>query len=157
MEDTSLLLQNATNDSVKSHSYKGVVTIGKVVDIYDGDTLKIVIVVDNKLVKLTCRMSGFDSPELSNKNDNNAYVATNVLMKETTDVPVTDIYYIYKKKERIEILNQNKKIISVHFHGCDKWKRELVTLHDNAGCINDRLLRYSFNIKYDGKTSRPQH
>ena len=51
--------------SLNNHKYKA-----KVVNVYDGDTIKVVILFHNKLTRFSLRMTGYDSPELRTKNQN---------------------------------------------------------------------------------------
>ena len=54
---------NAT-DNLPEFSFEGLSVWAKCVDVYDGDTCRIVFIYNNKLVKCTVRMLGYDSPEL---------------------------------------------------------------------------------------------
>ena len=62
------LIKTANNSialfSLNNHKYKA-----KVVNVYDGDTIKVVILFHNKLTRFL-RMTGYDSPELRTKNQN---------------------------------------------------------------------------------------
>jgi hypothetical protein len=53
---------------VKEFSMAGKNMWGKVVYVYDGDTVHIVFKINNELVKFNCRLSGIDSPEIAPKN-----------------------------------------------------------------------------------------
>ena len=57
-------LVNIKCDDIELFSLNGLKTIGKIVDIYDGDTCKIVIIHENILKKFTCRLLGIDTPEI---------------------------------------------------------------------------------------------
>jgi endonuclease YncB( thermonuclease family) len=46
------------------YSLGGRVFQGKVVDVYDGDTVKVVIFVDNQLCRYNCRLMNIDAPEM---------------------------------------------------------------------------------------------
>lgn len=62
------------DNNVPYLSMDGIHTIGKCVDVYDGDSIKIVMpfIIDNNitnnLFKWNCRINGIDTPELRTKN-----------------------------------------------------------------------------------------
>ena len=51
-------LQNIKSDDINEFSLNNIKTIGKVVEIYDGDTCKIVLITNNMLYKFNCRLLG---------------------------------------------------------------------------------------------------
>ena len=85
---------NINNDDINIFSLEGEIKIGKVVDIYDADTCKIIFILDNKIVKFNCRLNNIDAPELrqSKKNPNRiaekkaAQIARNRLIQLCTDI-----------------------------------------------------------------------
>jgi endonuclease YncB( thermonuclease family) len=149
------MLLSANNKTNYSDPFKGYTAKGKVVSVYDGDTLKIAIVYKDELVRLSCRMLGYDSPEINDKSNDDAWRATNVLVSECTGIVVDD--RPYSKKELTPIIEMNKKIIDVELHNRDKYGRTLVKLYDDQGCINDRVMTHHYNIAYSGKGARPIH
>ena len=68
---TTIDWSNATKKT-KIFSFEGRKCIGKVVDVYDGDTVKIVFPLSEKepdrLYKWKCRLINVDTPELRTKN-----------------------------------------------------------------------------------------
>lgn len=60
-----LLDLKSADHQVKEFSMNGKNMWGKVVYVYDGDTVHIVFKIDNELVKFNCRLSGIDSPEIA--------------------------------------------------------------------------------------------
>ena len=152
---------NVTDDSVPFFTLKGLCCTGKVVQIHDGDTVRIVIHFPRgttNFAKFTCRMIGYDAPELSSHSAE-AYKATNALARYClSDDILLEMDKHYSKSELAQLFSQNKKILDVQFHGEDKYGRQLVTLYEEGNkCINKELMTYSFNIPYDGKGARPSH
>jgi endonuclease YncB( thermonuclease family) len=156
-------LVDVTDDKVPFFSLKGLCCKCKVVNIHDGDTVRIVIqypqeTTSTTFAKFTCRMTGYDSPELAS-HSTDAYKATNVLARYCLSENIfLDMNRHYSKTEFTQIFLQNKKILDVQFHGEDKYGRQLVTLYEEGNkCINHELMAYSFNLPYDGKGARPIH
>ena len=56
------------DNNIPQFNFNGDIKQAKVVDVYDGDTIKIVFTVSNKLYKFNCRIIGVDTPELRTKN-----------------------------------------------------------------------------------------
>ena len=55
-------------DGVPEFSFKDTTKKAKVVSVYDGDTVKIVFPLQEKLYKWNCRLAGVDTPELRTRN-----------------------------------------------------------------------------------------
>ena len=105
------------------------------VQVYDGDTCKIVIPFKHELFKWNCRLTGLDTPELRTKN-----------LKEK------ECGYYVRDKLRDKILN---KVITVHCHEFDKYGRLLVTLYENSTdskSINTWLIENHYAYEYEGGT-----
>ena len=57
------------DDSIDELTFKNDIKYGKVVSVYDGDTIKVVFLLGNKLYKWNCRLDRVDTPELRTRND----------------------------------------------------------------------------------------
>lgn len=113
----------------------------KVVDVYDADTVTIVLPWNKELYKVKCRLLGIDSAERRTKN-----------LKEKK--------YSYEAKEWLENLIKDKVI----WIDCDDWGkyggRMLGTLYlteedyKNGKSINDMIIEKGYAYKYDGKKKK---
>ncbi len=129
-------LMNKTKD-VDLFNFNGIDTIAKVVYVYDGDTVHIVIPYKKEYIKLKCRLLGIDTPELR--------VAE---QKEKG---------LIAKKRLIEILEESKYIVKVKCHNFDKYGRVLITLftlNNNNTSINQTLINEGHAYEYDGGTKK---
>ena len=59
-----------SDNKTKLFSMDGEIKLCKVVDVYDGDTCKVVFKLKNKLYKWNIRMYGYDSPEMRVSKNN---------------------------------------------------------------------------------------
>jgi endonuclease YncB( thermonuclease family) len=154
-------LKNIKSDDINEFSLNNIKTIGKVVEIYDGDTCKIVLITNNMLYKFNCRLIGLDTPEMKpslTKNNreleiSNAYRSRNRLIKLSTSCNI-DIDSTIKKQDCKMVIDSNTKIITVFCHEFDKYGRLLVSLYNNEDDVisyNDTLISEGFAKKYDGK------
>jgi endonuclease YncB( thermonuclease family) len=117
------------NNNTKKFSLEDEIIDGKVISVYDGDTVSIVLnlPLNNKLFKWNCRLARVDTPELRTKNK-----------KEK------EFGYEVRNKLREKILNN---VLSVKCLEFDKYGRLLVELNtkdDLKENINDWLIN-----KYD--------
>jgi len=138
------ILWNTVDNTINELTFEGKIIKAKCVDVYDGDTIKIVFPLENKLYKWNCRLTGVDTPELRTRNK-----------KEK------ELGYIVRNKLREKILN---KVISVKCGEFDKYGRLLVELflieRDNLEqtggglnyekSINNWLVENKYAFKYDG-------
>ena len=162
--DNKLIIDliNIKCEEINEFSLNNIKTLGKVVDIYDGDTCKIVLVINNILYKFNCRLTGLDTPEIKphltkcNRETEilEAYKCRNKLIQLSTNCDI-DLESNFKKKDCTKLFELNTKIITVLCHEFDKYGRLLVSLYDNDNdnqiSYNDILINDSFAKKYDGK------
>lgn len=148
-------LENCTKDTPE-FSLCGLTLQGKVVEMYDADTCKIVLPLQNTFYKFTCRLNGIDTPEMKPSKDKPnrdneiqwAKKARSELLNLVcdTNVDYTDI----KKDEIVKILQNNKKLITVKCLEFDKYGRLLVELYDNNKCFNNILVEKNLAVNYSG-------
>ncbi len=107
---------------------------GKCVDVYDGDTVTLILPVRDIFYKFKTRLSGIDTPEIRTKN-----------LDEKKQG------YISKKIVSDLILN---KIVKVQCFGFDKYGRLLATIFINSidTSVNEYLILGGYAVKYDGGT-----
>ena len=132
-------LVNCKTDDIPLFSLAGMRVVGKVVEMYDGDTCKIVFPFGGVLYKWCCRLNGIDTPEMkplaTNTNREQeiaaAHRARNALLKMITNCAVdVSADQPLTKKECAARFARNTKLVSVHCGEFDKYGRLLVTLYD---------------------------
>jgi len=114
--------------------YVPLVKYGKVIKVYDGDSITIAARIENindsQIYKFNLRLNRIDTPELRTKNEK----------EKEYGLKIREIL-----KERI--LN---KIVKVHFEGLDKYGRYLAdVIYENEN-INDWLLYNKYAMMYNG-------
>jgi endonuclease YncB( thermonuclease family) len=125
-------LESIRDCDIEEFNLKGKKLNGKVVDIYDGDTCKIVVELDGKLVKFSCRLLAINAPEikpLKNKENreqekSDAKKCRNRLFELCTNCSLDD-----NKKIKDEIDN-NRKLVIIECFDWDKYGRLLVSIYD---------------------------
>jgi endonuclease YncB( thermonuclease family) len=138
-------LKSANKTNTPMFSFNGLVTYGKAVDFYDGDTFNIIISYYDSLYHFKARMFGYDSPEMkpSLSLENREEVKKNALVA----------------KNRLMELLGSKEYFKVHCHEFDKYGRLLVSVfikdHDDGEDDHDGV--YDFNKTVNGQMVREGH
>ena len=164
--DLRTQLTNCTSRDVSLFTLSGTRTIGKIVEMYDGDTCKIVIPLYGGLQKFNCRLNGVDTPEMKPKTTSNnreneinaAHRARNFLLNLSTncDSGEVELSRHLTKTECMTLLNKNTKLIYVVCGEFDKYGRLLVELYDDENITqpsyNQRLITEGYAKSYSGGT-----
>lgn len=162
MEELRKKLTTIKSEDIDTFSLTNLVTFGKVVELYDGDTCKIVLNINNNLQKFNCRLLGLDTPEmkplLSKPNREqeilSAHKCRNRLLQLITNCECK-LDSTLKKSECQKLLDSNNKIILVECHEFDKYGRLLVNLYSNETTetlVNKLLVDEGYAKSYDGGT-----
>lgn len=127
----------------KNFSYNGLKLTGKVVSVYDGDTCTIVFRYQGKLQQHSCRMLGYDSPEMKPPKKNKNRDA--------------EIEAAQSAKKALEEQVSRSTLVTVYCYEFDKYGRILVTLHSKKWCglkddysINDYMIEHGYGYPYEG-------
>jgi hypothetical protein len=127
-------LRDICNNDINDFRLNGKNVIGKVVDIYLVNTLKIVLLLDNIVLKFNCELYNVDVDEEASIDD---------LKNLCTDIlPEISIYNL-SKSERLKIMNTNKKIITVkclNFNSKGLLQVVLYELNTNKNSYNDLII-----------------
>ena len=117
----------------------------KVVDVYDGDSIKVVFRHSGMLNKWTIRMAGYDSPEI----------------RPRLDTPNREgvIGSARTSKEFLKslVMNESKQIVYIQCGKMDKYGRLLGTVYlnyeDNLS-VNDLMIQNRMGCVYYGGTKK---
>ena len=108
-------------------------TYGKVVNVYDGDTITLSFFLNGKgPFRHNIRLRRIDAPEIKTKDMN----------EKATALRSRDIL-------RQLILN---KVVCIKEHGLEKWGRLLCEVYIGDINISDYMLKNKLAVKYDGGT-----
>ena len=124
------------DNSVKEFGFEGETKEAKVVDVYDGDTCKVVFPVLRKLYKFNCRIQGVDTPEI-----------------RTRDLAEKEFGKKVRDELRKKILN---KVVAIHCGDFDKYGRLLIDIqckNENQN-ISKWLIDNDYAFAYDGGTKK---
>ena len=146
------------NKDVKLFTLRGIKNKVRIVDVYDGDTVTIVMYVFNDYYKFVCRIDGIDSSEIKSKDiicKNNAIKArTNILSFIYGNVVEFD--EIDSSKKIRNFLDNNVCIVDVECLDFDKYGRLLVKINKDGKCLAKHLIDNKLAYEYDGKAKKTE-
>jgi len=135
-------------------SLNGFKSFGRVVDVYDGDTLKIILPIFNSYFKFTVRLSGIDTCEIKSKNielKNYALKARNRVFNLITDIELNETS---TKDDIKKILDSDVYIVWIECLDDDKYGRILANIYKEkeTKSFSNILLEEKLAYNYEGKT-----
>ena len=133
------------NSSTPFFSLDGKMKQCKVVDVYDGDTCKVVFELNGNLYKWNVRMAGYDSPEMrvSKTNENRDQIKKQAIVSRN---------YL-----RILIQKNPEQLVYIKCGEFDKYGRLLgelrVNLEDEKS-VNQQMIDNGYGYEYHGGTKK---
>ncbi len=146
--------------SVPEFSLAGKTLPGKVVSCYDGDTFHAVLETAFGLWRFSCRMAGYDTPEMKppkTKVDRDiekgrALKSKHALLTKVSD-SAPDLAALATNVELDAAVLKNRKIIQVVCKEFDKYGRLLVEVPlDDGSTVNQWMIQQGYGYAYDGGT-----
>lgn len=140
-------------DDTPYFSLSGLKTHARVIDIYDGDTMTIILDVNGFFLKFKCRVTDIDTCELHSKNNINkqlAILARNRLFELVTGMKLENQDSTHKNIK--SYLEDNVYLVWVHCLEFDKYGRILIECFSSdketksfAKVLLDEQLAYPYN------------
>ena len=133
-------------------SINGLKTYGRLIDIYDGDTIKVILPTFDSYYKFTIRLNGIDTCEIRSKDkvlQDNALKARDRLFELLTNNKVNN------KNDIKNILESDVHLVWVECCNKDKYGRILANIYKNKDTeksVSEILLEEKLAYKYEGKT-----
>ncbi len=128
---------SVTDSSVEDFSFNGMTFTGKCVKTYDGDSIKVVIYIFNRLCKVTIRLANINAPEIRSVYENERQFAQVVKTALTN-----------------KILS---KLVTIKCYHNDKYGRCLSEVYLGEEHINQWLIDNKYAVEYHGGTKSDWH
>tara|TARA_Y100000748_G_C15502950_1_gene490804 strand:- start:2278 stop:2703 length:426 start_codon:yes stop_codon:yes gene_type:complete len=107
----------------------------RVVSVYDGDTITIVMRLHLRHYQFKCRLVGIDTPELRTRNEKEKQMG-------------------YQAKQYlVELID--KQLIQVQCQGLDKYGRLLILPYIHGDNVCELMIQKGWAQRYDGGTKTP--
>jgi len=130
----------------------------RLVDLYDGDTITVVLPLGDSYYKFSCRINGIDTPELRSADPEAKALgikARNRLVNLCTALKVPDGDDASQKKWIKDELTKHVHLVYVECDGMDKYGRVLLNVrktHEDPMGFGDILLHEGLAYEYGGGT-----
>lgn len=135
-------------------SLTGLKTWARLVDVYDGDTVTLVIPFGGEFYKFKCRLFGIDACEMTSVQNRELAIKARDRVVELSGTETAPT-----KKEIRQKLNSRVVLVWVVCHNFDKYGRLLVDVYSSdtstasfSKCLLDEKLSY----EYAGKTKKTE-
>ena len=143
-EDELISKLKQADKSTPVFTLEGDMKLCKVVDIYDGDTIKVVFMDNNRINKWNIRMEGYDSPEMrpSRKLENREEIK-----KKAVEA---------KNYLKSLIMNENQ-LVYLKCGKFDKYGRLLGYVYinqDDTESVNEMMIKNNHAYEYHGGTKK---
>lgn len=161
--NTYPIYYDKTFNNTNYFSLIGIDSLAKVVDIYDGDTIIIILYIFNNYYKFNVRLANIDCAEMKCKEMRGKAMQArnrlyNMITGDNLDLDATMVRTAMRER-----LNSKNNIIRVKCENFDKYGRLLCYLYnkdlqsgDNMNDINKSfnmmLVQEKLALQYDGKT-----
>jgi endonuclease YncB( thermonuclease family) len=145
-----------SNCDIPEFSLNGLSCWAKIVYVYDGDTVHIVIKFNDVLTRFNCRLFGIDTKEMKSTNITDkeiAIQARNYLINKLNCVDV-DLNNINKNNIK-DLCANSKKLVWVNCLEFDKYGRLLIEIKDtpqSTKTYNQELIDLGLAYAYYGGT-----
>lgn len=134
-------------------SLDGLKTYARVVSIYDGDTITVVVpILNSQYYKFNLRLMGIDTCEIKDKDEEKrklALKARNRVFELITMRKYDDITH----KQIEDILNDNVFLVWIECGMTEKYGRTLAHIkinEEDSDTIVNKLINEGLGVKYDG-------
>ena len=149
-------LKKVQNDDIDVFTLEGLKTKAKVISVHDGDTLDVVFYIyGDNLVRYTCRLLGYDAPELTSKKKNPSLRLRALRTRDFLahlcmgdDPDDFDDNGTWEKYDLQELLDESRNLVYVEFGEFDSFGRVLATIKTSprGESINDMVSDFVDNL-----------
>jgi endonuclease YncB( thermonuclease family) len=152
------IFKNYNNNTTPQFSLNGQKLWGRVVSLYDGDTLTIALNVFTGVYKFSVRMSGIDTCEIKSKNEKNkelACFARSRLLSLITGKDVSEMSVLNDRRKINNFLNKGMYFVWVECLDFDKYGRLLANIYTNENSsenFSSILIKEKLAYEYKGDT-----
>jgi len=148
-------------NSTPQFTLNGKKMYGRVVSVYDGDTITVVLNVFGEFYKFNVRLSGIDTCEVKSKNEKNkelACFARSRMISLITNKDISEVSTLKDKRTINNFLNKNVYCVWVECLEFDKYGRILGYIYrleenvEGGRSINSIMIEEGHGRAYSGGT-----
>ena len=151
---------NSNYNSTPFFTLNGKKMYCRVVNVYDGDTITVVLNIFDGFYKFSVRINGIDTCEIKSKNEKNkelACFARSRLISLITDKDISETTLLKDRRMINNFLNKNVYCVWIECLDFDKYGRLLANIYKNenaSSCesFSSILLKEKLAYTYTGET-----
>jgi endonuclease YncB( thermonuclease family) len=152
---------NSNYNSTPFFTLNGKKMYCRVVNVYDGDTITVVLNIFDGFYKFSVRMNGIDTCEIKSKNEKNkelACFARSRLISLITDKDISETSLLKDRRTINNFLNKNVYCVWIECLDFDKYGRLLANIYKNDNVLTPSesfssiLLKEKLAYTYTGET-----
>ena len=158
VEKLEEIFKKYDNNTTPHFSLNGQKMWGRVVSLYDGDTLTVALNVFTGVYKFSVRMNGIDTCEMKSKNDKNKELAKNArsrLLSLITEKDISETSTWNDRRKINNILNKGMYFVWVECLDFDKYGRLLANIYPDENStenFSQVLIKDKLAYEYKGDT-----
>ncbi len=157
IETVKILDLNSINIStVKKFTFNGIITDAKVISVKDGDTISVIMNINDRINIFNIRMHGYDADSASSRSKStNGKRAKMLLINLITSCGNKITNKMRSKEINYIIQNDNKKIFKIHLMGFDKYDEIFakIFLHDKNKFVHELMIDSNLVHPYEDDNS----
>jgi len=137
-----------TYSNTQSFSLQNLECYCRVVKIYDGDTITVIIPIFNNFYKFSVRLKNIDTCEMKSKNQTNKTIADNARKR------LFELVTSQKLDDCDKFLSENVNLVYIKCGDFDKYGRLLGDIYknkDETKSFSEILMEEKLAYSYDGK------
>ena len=152
--------------SIPEFSLNGKKLLGRVVSVYDGDTITVALNIFGAFYKFSVRLAGIDTCEIKSKDDvlkKHALTARNRLISIICNTSIDDVNSknLKSRKDICTLFEKNIIVVSLECHEFDKYGRLLAKVYPigpapglviGGDDISETLVKEKLAYRYGGDT-----
>lgn len=157
-KDTAIQTFQRAGTSVPEFSLKGQEMWARVVSVYDGDTMTVILPMAGSVYKYSLRMNGIDTCEIKSKLEENkrkAIQARNTVLSWVMPTASIQATEAYAKKDIEEMLLKDIHLVYIRCDSFDKYGRLLADVYaspSDTTSFSDKLVELKLAYRYYGET-----
>jgi endonuclease YncB( thermonuclease family) len=149
--------------NVKKFTFDGTITDCKVIDVIDGDSITVIMNINNKINMFNIRMYGYDAPRIRHKSKSNKLISLEgkfarlELIKLITSVDEM-INIESRTKDISDIIKKyNDKIVKIHLMDFDKYDEIFARIYlpDKQKFVDELMIESNIVFPFQAQHESP--
>ena len=154
--DKSIDLNSINLSLIKRFTFNGIITDAKIINIKDGDTITVIMNINDKVNIYNIRMYGYDAGSAKSRSKSTNGIRARLLLINLLTSCGDKINDKMRSKDINKIIHdENKKIIKIHLMGFDKYDEIFakIFLNDQNKFVHEIMIDSNLVHPYEDNVS----